>query len=517
MVAYYNEFDPKAAAWLRELIKQGHIAPGDVDERSISDVTPDDLRGYTQCHFFAGIGVWSYALRQAGWPDDRPVWTGSCPCQPFSSAGKRKGTSDERHLWPHWFHLISQCRPCNVFGEQVASKDGRAWFDTVQADMEALGFAVGAADLCAAGVGAPHIRQRLWFYGRSGASGHIADVKWREYDQPESVAEASDDRPQGRLPGWQDTQRQMVNGSAGRDSATERMGDSSCEPSERDTRSVSGTQAQEHRKGFKNGRFAVGPTDASDTQPERMGDSVGNGRQQQSNGRGSDGEGVGSTGREQKQSGKASGSTERMADDQLQQRQGGATSDNEARGRDEEPATLAGLGGTQRMADAEREQRIGRRSGEAVHEPGAQQRTERLCDVDRMGDTDMSREGKIGEIHSGSGDERKGGVSTRMADDTSGGRRQERQDNRRCDEGDRTQGFTARPTGERSNNTACPTNGFWRNADWLGCRDGKFRPVEPGTSPLVNGAAARVGRLRGYGNAIVAQVAQTFIEATQGW
>ena len=178
MAAYYNEFDPKAAAWLRELIKQGHIAPGDVDERSISDVTPDDLRGYTQCHFFAGIGVWSYALRQAGWPDDRPVWTGSCPCQPFSSAGKRKGTSDERHLWPHWFHLISQCRPSDVFGEQVASKDGRAWFDTVQADMEALGFAVGAADLCAAGVGAPHIRQRLWFYGTvADADGVATDHK----------------------------------------------------------------------------------------------------------------------------------------------------------------------------------------------------------------------------------------------------------------------------------------------------------------------------------------------------
>jgi DNA (cytosine-5)-methyltransferase 1 len=101
-----------------------------------------------------------------------------------------------------------------------------------------------------------------------------------------------------------------------------------------------------------------------------------------------------------------------MADDQLQQRQGGATSDNEARGRDEEPATLAGYNG---------------------------------------------------------------------------------------------------------NNTTHPTNGHWRDADWLGCRDGKFRPVEPDTFPLVDGAAARVGRLRGYGNAIVAQVAQTFIKATQGW
>ena len=64
MSAYYNEFDPFAAAWLRNLIAQGLIAPGDVDERSIKDVSPDDLRGYTQCHFFAGIGGWSYAARQ---------------------------------------------------------------------------------------------------------------------------------------------------------------------------------------------------------------------------------------------------------------------------------------------------------------------------------------------------------------------------------------------------------------------------------------------------------------------
>ena len=91
MAAYYNEFDPFAAAWLRGLIKTGQIAAGDVDERSITEVTADDVRGYTQCHFFAGIGGWSYALRLAGWPDTRPVWTGSCPCQPFSHAGKSGG------------------------------------------------------------------------------------------------------------------------------------------------------------------------------------------------------------------------------------------------------------------------------------------------------------------------------------------------------------------------------------------------------------------------------------------
>jgi hypothetical protein len=66
--AYYNEYDKYAAQWLRNLIEAGHIAHGIVDERSIEDVTPGDLQGFTQCHFFAGIGVWSYALRRAGWP-----------------------------------------------------------------------------------------------------------------------------------------------------------------------------------------------------------------------------------------------------------------------------------------------------------------------------------------------------------------------------------------------------------------------------------------------------------------
>ena len=163
MSAWYNEHDPFAAEWLRNLIAAGHIAPGDVDERSILDVRPDELAGYTQCHFFAGIGVWSLALRNAGWPDDRPVWTGSCPCQPFSSAGGREGFADERHLWPAWLHLIRVVRPPHVFGEQVASKDALAWDDLVQADMEGEGYARVPVDLCAAGVGAPHIRQRNFF------------------------------------------------------------------------------------------------------------------------------------------------------------------------------------------------------------------------------------------------------------------------------------------------------------------------------------------------------------------
>lgn len=199
MPAYYNEFDPRAAAWLRELIAEGLIADGDVDERSITEVRADDLAGYVQCHFFAGIGGWSLALRLAGWPDDRPVWTGSCPCPPFSCAGKKKAcpecegrdliphplatgvfvccgcghewVADERHLWPDFYRLIRECRPAVVFGEQVGGPDGLVWLAGVRATLEAVGYGVGAADLCAAGVTAPHIRQRLYWVGESDRAG----------------------------------------------------------------------------------------------------------------------------------------------------------------------------------------------------------------------------------------------------------------------------------------------------------------------------------------------------------
>ncbi|MBZ9888103.1 DNA cytosine methyltransferase [Mesorhizobium sp. BR1-1-3] len=166
MTAYYNEFDPFAAAWLRELIKAGLISNGDVDERSIVDVRPSDLSGYTQCHFFAGIGVWSHALRQAGWPDDKPVWTGSCPCQPFSRANTvygRRGKQDERHLWPYWKALIAERKPPVVFGEQVTDAIAGGWMDEVADDMERLDYAVGAATMPALGIGSPQERMRLWF------------------------------------------------------------------------------------------------------------------------------------------------------------------------------------------------------------------------------------------------------------------------------------------------------------------------------------------------------------------
>jgi DNA (cytosine-5)-methyltransferase 1 len=167
--AYYNDSDSYVAQWLGNLVAAGHLPQGTVDARSIVEIDPDELRSFRQCHFFAGIGGWPYALGLADWPDDREVWTASCPCQPLSSAGQRKGHADQRHLWPALYRLIAECRPATIFGEQVASKDGREWLAGIRADLESLGYAVGCADLCAAGVAAPHIRQRLfWVADASG-------------------------------------------------------------------------------------------------------------------------------------------------------------------------------------------------------------------------------------------------------------------------------------------------------------------------------------------------------------
>ena len=226
-MVYYNEFDPYAAQWLRNLIDAGHIAKGDVDTRSIKDVNASELVGYVQCHFFAGLGGWSHALRLAGWPDDRPVWTGSCPCQPFSAAGTQKGTADDRHLWPVWFNLIRECRPGVVFGEQVEAAINHGWLDLVQSDLESEGYACGAAGIPAAGVGAPHIRQRLWFVADADSGRHDgwATATGRQAGASTGIASGStfdqladdlDTRLQGRLPGGAHEEQQNQHGHAGR-------------------------------------------------------------------------------------------------------------------------------------------------------------------------------------------------------------------------------------------------------------------------------------------------------------
>lgn len=332
MTAYYNEIDPYAAQWLRNLIAAGHIAPGDVDERSIEDVHPDDLRGYTQCHFFAGIGVWSYAIRRAGWPDDRPVWTGSCPCQPFSAAGKGAGFDDERHLWPAWHHLIKERRPAAIFGEQVASKAVDAWIDLVHADLEAVDFAFASVPFPSASVGAPHIRDRNF---------------WMAYA----------DQQQWNRSGKTGTRRRLESA-------------------------------------------IVGPVGGLDN-------TISHGRR---------------TGRDDD-----SGNVGLVTD---------ATINN----------------------------------GRLAHSDGRNARAKRIQRI--------CEHGWIPEDSS----------ALRSTDKGIG-------------------------RGHIDTYAAGPVNGFWSDADWLLCRDGEWRPVEPGTFPLAHGATSRVGRLRAYGNAINAQAAEAFIRA----
>lgn len=231
MTAYYNEIDLYAAQWLRNLIGANLIAPGVVDTRSIEDVTPNDLKGFTQCHFFAGFGTWSLVLRRSGWSDDKPIWTASCPCQPFSAAGKGKGFDDERHLWPalHW--LVGQCRPVRIAGEQSSSSYGTNWIDLVQADLEAMGYAFGACAFPSASVGAPHIRDRAYWVAHTNsecmeASEQRGPRGWVESSDCGGIvglAHANSNRPQGRVSGREDSQWQAINGSFG-------CGGTDCQP-----------------------------------------------------------------------------------------------------------------------------------------------------------------------------------------------------------------------------------------------------------------------------------------------
>ncbi len=334
MTAYYNEFDPYAAQWLRNLIKAGHIAPGYVDERSIIDVKPEDLTEFTQCHFFAGTGAWSLALRNAGWSDDKPVWTGSCPCQPFSVAGNQRGQLDERHLAPVWLNLIKERKPSILFGEQVAGAISKNWLDDLFNELEAEGYACGAAVLPACSVGAPHIRQRLTFGAK-----RLAHSNSKFFDRSGSVG-------------------------AGR------------------------------RNESADGGSDFGMADSNDN------------RQQPS------------------------------------ARGGGRCKPSCPRNNSGWSCSPGGLVNS----DYQRLQRVG-------------------SDNNALG-----REGQ---------DVRQVGLFD----------------------------------GAGSSSISTPVNGVWRDADWLLCRDGKWRPVESGTFPLAHGVAQRVGRLRAYGNAIVPQAATVFIEA----
>jgi len=367
--AYYNENDPAAAAWPRELIKAGEIADGVVDGRGIEEVTAHDVRGFTQCHFFAGIGAWSLALRRGGWDDDRPVWTASLPCQPFSAAGKREGVEDRRHLWPVFFRLMlaGKCPSVPVLGEQVSGRGGLEWFDLVSIDLENAGYAVGVVDTCAAGFGAPHLRQRLYWLADAGGVGR---------------------------------QRRRAGEESGRDAlpAAERRGDAG-----------GVDHAPEPRHDGARERDGGSPLLAA--RPEQPGAAGG------------------------------------LADADEGKR--GRFADGEGRDRDRQAA--------------------GRDEGDGEPEP-------------------RRDAGGLADAHS-----------------------------ERCDRGTAAGQFTRPGAGSGGGGDAGhrpgPVNGHWRDADWIFCRDNKWRPVEPGTFPLVTGAAARVGRLRGYGNSLCVPQAEAFVRA----
>lgn len=261
--AYYNEIDPYCVEWLHNLIHAGLIAPGEVDNRSIEDVTPNDLAGFAQCHFFAGLGGWSAALRLAAWPDHREVWTGSCPCQPFSLAGKQGGFADKRHLWPSWFYLIEKCRPAVVLGEQVAS--ATAWLGLVRSDLEALDYAVGTMPIQAASAGADHLRDRYWFVANPDDAGPqrrrvLPERAGERVAGADGVADASGrrlSRPgqgQGEQPRRTETQRPS--------DPSGDVGDDCCSTGERHAGSILTAQAGERSAGRVDGDLPNGSPDA---------------------------------------------------------------------------------------------------------------------------------------------------------------------------------------------------------------------------------------------------------------
>lgn len=274
----FNEIDAHACAWLRALCSAGHLR-GRVVEGDVRDLDCANVARGCRFHAFAGIGTWEYALRLVRWPDELPVWTGSCPCQPFSVAGRKRGTADERHLWPAWFRLIRECRPQVILGEQVASPAGLAWLDAVSADLEGEGYAVGAADLCAAGVGAPHIRQRLFFVAYRQILGRRERRALRRWGLHGVPAQGSRERPADdggdrvlaepdrrgrgseRQPGDGrpvDTGEHPVSPPKAQDAGSPRaMGDASGEGSGRDGRAVLDAQIE----GANGGQAIGGVTD----------------------------------------------------------------------------------------------------------------------------------------------------------------------------------------------------------------------------------------------------------------
>lgn len=612
--AYYNEIDKNAAQWLRNLMTEGWITQGDVDERSIEDVRPNDLAGYDRAHFFAGVGVWDYALNQAGW-GRREVWTGSCPCQPFSAAGKGVGFNDERHLWPAFHHLISQCKPAIVLGEQVDAALKSGWWDLVANDLEALDYATAAAVIPASAVGAPHIRHRLFFVAKCGAKGYnrVNAPQSKERNEHKNLPQMPTGKTTGSIflgeaiGGREALLLQAVRqgssnhvldgliyGSVGEQkSPTEKpctQGEGLLAPTKNDLPGEVAGLSGEAESRQEGGSVRLGSARESITEPDRRwvlrtdGNPVPAGRveklRQPFAGQDSAGTWVHVCQREscllcdELRTGNMGRSAPALDIGSLEKEKGNLKNDaidfiqthgkNDNNTRWQADSGNQGVGaphirdrlywvghannkGLERRLPVRQRfnQRATWQTGVASglannqqHDSGrqAQSSDHEKQKTDRSADWIGGRSSAFGGLANddsngcksgGEGREAAGHRQTIGADCGTCGMGQSEclrgHDGRgmhrgcaeksirheeavRSDLRNKAKGasFTDRPS---------PTNGFWRDADWLGCRDGKWRPVEPGTFPLVNGATSRVVKLRAYGNAINAVQAQTFIES----
>ena len=423
-LAYYNDSDRGCQEWLRNLVERRLVSWGKVDGRSVADVAAGDLDfgwQYDRVHLFAGIGGWDYALALAGWPAGRRIWTGSCPCQPFSQAGRQQGTDDKRHLWPEMLRLIAECHPPIVVGEQVASALGRAWLSAVRLDLENLGYAVGAADLCAASVGAPHIRQRLFWVA-------VADGERFDGFDPSVLGRRA---------------REIGNEAAGCGEA-----------------GGGGTAAAD----FRSGR-PVGES------PEPRAPSPEHGSRED--------RACGLAGADSQRCG------ERLADIQA------------ARNELHEPRR----GETSRLAD---EQGSGWAEG-GVPCGASGQDGPRLADGERLGDCDIARlEGCRPDIRLGC--QNAGGVGEEESSGPASPNRELGDPGSAGGGGDAGAVLGAQREGHRERFGAryladelIPSGilgGSWAECDWLMCRDGKARPVEPGAQSMVDGISFGMGLLR---------------------
>ena len=188
----YADINDYCCRWTRNLVSNQHIGAGEVVKCDIRNLDERDTDGYDRVHLFNGISGWELALNLAGWPNLKTL-TGSCPCQGFSVAGKRKGFNDERDLWPEMFRIIKLFKPFAIFGEQVASSIGFGWADRVQENLEDQGYSTGFAVLGSHCVGAPHIRKRLYWVAYSnqdaggGESERFSEKKRKALQEPNPV------------------------------------------------------------------------------------------------------------------------------------------------------------------------------------------------------------------------------------------------------------------------------------------------------------------------------------------